>query len=80
MECVWSNSPRAYRVDSASDIEPAWLENVKAVGITSAASTPDDLVWGIVEKLRQQNPNLVVREDGGEPEDIEFRKPSRVAA
>jgi 4-hydroxy-3-methylbut-2-en-1-yl diphosphate reductase len=80
VELAESLTAEAYRVDSASDIQPAWLENVKAVGITSAASTPDDLVWGIVEKLRQQNPNLVVREDGGEPEDIEFRKPSRVAA
>ena len=70
----------AYRVDSASDIKNEWLEGVKAVGITSAASTPDDLVWGIVDFLRLQNPNLVVREDGGEPEDIEFRKPTRVPA
>jgi 4-hydroxy-3-methylbut-2-en-1-yl diphosphate reductase len=80
VELAESLTAEAYRVDSAEDIQPAWLENVKAVGITSAASTPDDLVWAIVEKLRQQNPNLVVREDGGEPEDIEFRKPSRVAA
>jgi 4-hydroxy-3-methylbut-2-en-1-yl diphosphate reductase len=80
VELAESLTAEAYRVDSAEDIQPSWLENVKAVGITSAASTPDDLVWSIVEKLRQQNPNLVVREDGGEPEDIEFRKPSRVAA
>ena len=69
----------AYRVDSATDIKPEWLEGVKAVGITSAASTPDDLVWGIIEFLRAQNANLSVFEDGGEPEEIEFRKPTRVA-
>jgi hypothetical protein len=33
-----------------------------------------------VEFLRTQNPNLIVREDGGEPEEIEFRKPTRVFA
>ncbi len=70
----------AYRVDSVTDIKPDWLDGVKTVGITSAASTPDDLVMSIVEFFRSSNPHLVVREDGGEPEDIEFRKPVRVPA
>ena len=61
-------------------IKADWLEGIKTVGITSAASTPDDLVWGIVEFLRAQNPDLQVREAGGEPEEIEFRKPTRVPA
>jgi 4-hydroxy-3-methylbut-2-en-1-yl diphosphate reductase len=71
-------TPKAYRVDSVNDVRDAWLEDARVVGITSAASTPDDLVWAIVEHLRTRNPTLEVLEDGGELEDIEFRMPVRV--
>jgi 4-hydroxy-3-methylbut-2-enyl diphosphate reductase len=60
------------------DIRPEWLEGVRSVGITSAASTPDDLVQEVVAYLRQQNPGLEVIEEG-EWEDIEFREPKRVS-
>jgi 4-hydroxy-3-methylbut-2-en-1-yl diphosphate reductase len=72
--------PRAYRVESVADVQDAWLVGARAVGITSAASTPDDLVWEIVEALRAQNPDLIVTEEGGELEQIEFRAPVRVPA
>jgi 4-hydroxy-3-methylbut-2-en-1-yl diphosphate reductase len=72
--------PKAYRVESVADVQSAWLEGVRSVGLTSAASTPDDLVWEIVAYLRERNPNLTVTEEGGELEDIEFRAPQRVPA
>ena len=72
-------TPRAERLDSLSDLQDSWLEDVSAVGITSAASTPDDLVQEIIAFFRTQNPNLQVLEEG-EPEDIEFRMPERVPA
>jgi 4-hydroxy-3-methylbut-2-en-1-yl diphosphate reductase len=72
--------PRAYRVESVADVQDAWLVGARSVGITSAASTPDDLVWEIVEKLRAGNPALIVTEEGGELEQIEFRAPVRVPA
>jgi 4-hydroxy-3-methylbut-2-enyl diphosphate reductase len=72
--------PRAYRVESVADVQDAWLEGARSVGITSAASTPDDLVQEIVAMLRARNPALEVSEGGGEPEDIEFRTPVRVPA
>jgi 4-hydroxy-3-methylbut-2-enyl diphosphate reductase len=72
--------PNAYRVESVADVQDAWLEGARVVGITSAASTPDDLVQEIVAHLRARNPGLVVSEEGGEPEDIEFRTPVRVPA
>ena len=49
------------------------------VGVTSAASTPDDLVQEIVEYFRTLNPSLALIEEG-EWEDITFRKPKRVPA
>jgi 4-hydroxy-3-methylbut-2-en-1-yl diphosphate reductase len=72
-------TPRAERLDSLEDLNPTWLEQVHSVGITSAASTPDDLVQEIIAFFRTQNPNLEVIEEG-EAEDIEFRMPERVPA
>ena len=42
----------AYRVDNAGEIEESWLAGVRAVGVTSGASVPDDLVQGVVEFLQ----------------------------
>ena len=70
-------TPRAYRIERASDLDPAWFEDVATVGVSSAASTPDDLVQEVVAWFRARNPDLDVVEEG-EWEDIEFRKPKRV--
>jgi 4-hydroxy-3-methylbut-2-enyl diphosphate reductase len=69
----------AKRVESVADIDEAWLEQATNIGITSAASTPDDLVQTIVAFFQQHNPNVRVIEEG-EWEDITFRKPQRVLA
>ncbi|ADH62945.1 hydroxymethylbutenyl pyrophosphate reductase [Allomeiothermus silvanus DSM 9946] len=69
---------RAERINTVADLKPEWLEGVKSVGITSAASTPDDLVQEVVGYFRSHNPALEVIEQG-EWEDIEFREPRRVA-
>ncbi len=68
---------RAHRIERASDIDEQWFEGATRVGITSAASTPEDLVQDVVAWFRERNADLVVREEG-EWEDIEFRKPARV--
>ncbi len=68
---------RAHRIDSVTELDPAWLEGVEAVGVTSAASTPDDLVQEVVAFFRKENPDLEVVEEG-EPEEITFRLPRRV--
>jgi 4-hydroxy-3-methylbut-2-en-1-yl diphosphate reductase len=70
---------RAYRVEGADDLDPAWFVGVRAVGLTSAASTPEDRVQAIVAWFRARNPDLRVSEEG-EWEDITFRKPPRVPA
>jgi len=41
----------AYLVDDASAIDPAWLDGVATVGVTSGASVPDDLVSGVLDRL-----------------------------
>lgn len=41
----------AYRVDDAGEIDPAWLEGVDKVSVTSGASVPEDLVDGVLSFL-----------------------------
>ncbi len=72
-------TPNAQRLDTIVDLQDSWLKGVRAVAITSAASTPDDLVQEIIAFFKTQNPNLQVIEEG-EPEEIEFRIPERVPA
>lgn len=78
LELAQSLVGRAERINTVQDIRPEWLQGVRSIGITSAASTPDDLVQEVVAHFRQLNPNLEVIEEG-EWEDIEFRDPRRLS-
>ena len=44
----------AYRIDNATEIDPAWLHGVDSIGVTSGASVPDDLVQGVLDYLVDQ--------------------------
>ena len=46
-----AGSDASYLVDYAEDIDPAWLEGVTTVGVTSGASVPEILVRGVLERL-----------------------------
>ena len=45
------NEVAAHRIDSADDIDPAWLEGVRTVGVTAGASAPDHLVQEVIDKI-----------------------------
>jgi len=68
----------ARRLDSVADLEDGWIDGIRSVGLTSAASTPDDLVQDIVGFFKRRNPRLEIIEEG-EWEQITFREPKRVA-
>lgn len=68
---------KALRVEGVDDLRAEWFAGVRSIGLTSAASTPDDLVQAIVGWFRERNSALQVVEEG-EWEDIEFRQPKRV--
>ncbi|MEO5766056.1 MAG: 4-hydroxy-3-methylbut-2-enyl diphosphate reductase, partial [Casimicrobiaceae bacterium] len=40
-----------YRVDRADELEAAWFEGRKRVGVTAGASAPEVLVRAVVERL-----------------------------
>jgi len=42
----------SYLLQSAEDLDPAWLEGATAVGVTAGASAPEVLVQELVEALR----------------------------
>jgi len=44
----------SYRVDSASEIDEAWLDSVETVGVTSGASAPEELVTGVLSWLAER--------------------------
>ena len=56
----------AYLINSESEIDPQWLEGVEAVGLTAGASTPEDVVQRVIERLQELGVEGV--------EDIEYIK------
>lgn len=76
LELAQDLCPRAHRIDGVEDIDEAWLAGVTEVGLTSAASTPEDLVQAVVASFRQRNPALQLVEEG-EWENVAFRAPRR---
>jgi 4-hydroxy-3-methylbut-2-enyl diphosphate reductase len=43
---------RAYLVQSASDVDPAWITGARCVGVTAGASAPELLVQQVVERVQ----------------------------
>jgi 4-hydroxy-3-methylbut-2-enyl diphosphate reductase len=48
-----AGAPAGYLIDEAAEIEPAWLADVRTVGVTSGASVPEDLVAEVLLRLRE---------------------------
>ena len=61
-------------IDDASDLDPAWLENIRVLGLTAGASAPEVLVEGVLDALAAHF-ELAVEETGGPRETIAFKLP-----
>ena len=44
---------RSYLVETADQLDPAWVEGVSCVGVTAGASAPEILVTEVIERLEQ---------------------------
>tara|TARA_B110000438_G_scaffold76637_1_gene76811 strand:- start:10296 stop:11213 length:918 start_codon:yes stop_codon:yes gene_type:complete len=64
----------SYLINSYNEINPNWLVGINKLGLTSGASTPENLVYEIVKKL---NPDKVIRFHDID-EEIKFEIPRKV--
>jgi 4-hydroxy-3-methylbut-2-enyl diphosphate reductase len=78
VEVARAGGVRAHLVEEAAEIDPAWLRDADAVGVTAGASAPEELVRAIVDRLRALG--------GGAPlevptvvENVRFALPPEVA-
>ncbi len=64
----------SYLIDDAESLDPAWLADVKIIGITAGASAPEELVQELIVRLEDFGP-VQVRETGGIKEHMQFKLP-----
>ena len=68
---------KAYLIDSATEIQPQWLEGVDSVGITAGASAPEVLVQEVVQRLVELG-GSAPQELIGIPENVVFSLPKEL--
>ena len=68
---------RAHLIDNESQVEEAWLENARVVGISSGASAPEELVRHLVEFFRARGTEHV-EEFEVLREDVRFMLPKTI--
>jgi 4-hydroxy-3-methylbut-2-enyl diphosphate reductase len=64
----------AYLIDNASELQPAWLEGKRRVGLTAGASAPEVLVQAVIVRLRELGA-LSIRNLPGVEESVHFPLP-----
>lgn len=52
-EIARARNPRSRWIESASELRPAWFRNVRSVGITSGASTPQATTDSVIGRIRE---------------------------
>ena len=67
----------AYLVDSADEIQPAWLEGKRSIGVTAGASAPEVLVHEVIMRLQSLGARRVHELDGIE-ERVTFPLPKAI--
>lgn len=67
----------AYLIDTAADIDPAWLAGADTIGVTAGASAPPRLVAEVLDTLRARGP-ITVEERSFTTETALFALPKQV--
>lgn len=65
----------AYLIQDADEILPDWFVNSSKIGVTAGASTPEVLVRGVLDRLRNLGVSSI-EEMEGVSEDITFKLPT----
>jgi 4-hydroxy-3-methylbut-2-enyl diphosphate reductase len=66
---------KSYIIDTANELDMAWLEGSKTVGISSGASVPRYIVETVVEKIKQAFPMAALHESESVEKNISFAVP-----
>ena len=66
-----------YLIETADDMSMKWFENVKSVGITSGASTPDELVKEVIDQISTFS-NIEIERQSGIEENVVFKLPKEL--
>ncbi|MCB1632814.1 MAG: 4-hydroxy-3-methylbut-2-enyl diphosphate reductase, partial [Pseudomonadales bacterium] len=64
----------AHLIDSAADIDPAWLADKSVIGVTAGASAPETLVRRVIDRLQELGASPP-EEMAGRVETITFSMP-----
>ncbi len=48
-----SLNPNTYHIEKADELKKEWFDNVKSVGISAGASTPDWIIKEVVERIKE---------------------------
>jgi 4-hydroxy-3-methylbut-2-enyl diphosphate reductase len=78
VEVALDRDTPAHLVDDASQIDPAWLDGVEVVGLTSGASAPENLVTDVIAWFRARG-EIAVDTVTVVDEDVEFAMPAVLA-
>ena len=70
---------KTYLIEDINSFDPTWLDGVQTIGITSGASTPDELVQELIDLLRHHH-DIDIRTLEGEEENVVFKLPSELRA
>jgi 4-hydroxy-3-methylbut-2-enyl diphosphate reductase len=68
---------KTYLIETADDMLTDWFADVKSVGITSGASTPDELVKEVIDKISTFREIEIVKQKGKE-ENVVFKLPKEL--
>ena len=66
-----------YLIETADDMLTDWFSNVKSVGITSGASTPDELVKEVIDKISTFR-EIEIEKQKGKEENVVFKLPKEL--
>mgnify|MGYP005848121365 CR=1 FL=1 len=53
VEIARKGGAEAHLVETADELDPAWLEGIRCVGVTAGASAPEQIVEQVVARLRE---------------------------
>ena len=68
---------KTHLIETADDMSMDWFKNVESVGITSGASTPDELVKEVIDKISTFT-SIQIEKQSGKEENVVFKLPKEL--